>query len=68
MENLKQIFQEINDLTLKMEQECPDLYQFLNENPVTIPDSEHPQMNAEIFKDYLNSLKQLFKHHTTKKK
>ncbi|GEM_PF-1484436 len=62
MERLSVLFQEINKLTLKIALKYPDWYEFLNENPITIPNSEHPQMNTENFADYLDSLKQLLYH------
>ena len=36
MERLSVLFKEINELTLKIALEYPDLYEFLNENPITI--------------------------------
>jgi len=63
MERLKELTQEINELTFKIEQEFPELYGFLNENPITIPTSERPQINTENLADYLDSLNQLLKHY-----
>lgn len=65
MERIKKLSQEINQLTLKIEQEYPELYGFLNENPITIPTNEHPQINTENLADYLDSLNQLLKHYLT---
>lgn len=63
MKRIQQLTQEINEITLLIEQEYPELYQYLDENPITIPSMEHPQMDTKNFSDYLNSLKQLLKHH-----
>ena len=63
MKKLQNLFKEINDLTLKIEQEYPELYQYLDENPITIPGSEHPKLDTETFSDWLESLKALLKHH-----
>jgi hypothetical protein len=63
MERLKELSQEINELTLKIEQEYPELYEFLNENPITIPTSKHPQIDTENLAEYLDSLNQLLKHY-----
>jgi len=35
----------------------------LDENPITMPSSEHPDMGDKVFADYLESLKQLYQHH-----
>jgi len=63
MKRIHELSKEINDLTLKIKQEYPELYQYLDENPITIPDGEHPEVNTKNFADWLNSLKQLLKHH-----
>tara|TARA_B100000508_G_scaffold137492_1_gene132146 strand:- start:14901 stop:15122 length:222 start_codon:yes stop_codon:yes gene_type:complete len=63
MKRLQELTKEINDLTLKMELEYPELYEFMNENPMTIPCCEHPELNTKNFSDYLDSLKELLKHH-----
>lgn len=65
MERIKKLSQEINELTFKIEQEYPELYGFLNENPITIPTSEDPQINTETLADYLDTLNQLLKHYST---
>jgi hypothetical protein len=51
MKRLKEIIKEINDLTLKIELEYPELYQYLGENPMTIPNSEDPELNTKLFSD-----------------
>ncbi len=63
MKKLQQLTKEVNELTLKIEQDYPELYQFLNENPITIPNSDHPVMNTQIFADYLDSLREILQHH-----
>ena len=63
MKRLQKLTQEINELTLKIEEEFPELYTFLNETPITIPSSKHPNMDIKNFSDYLDSLKQILEHH-----
>jgi hypothetical protein len=63
MKRIQKLTEEINKLTLRIEQEYPELYQFLDENPITMPSSEHPDMGDKVFADYLESLKQLLQHH-----
>lgn len=63
MEKLQQLIKEINDITLKIEQEYPELYRHLDENPVTIPAIDHPELTANTFSDYLGSLKALLQTH-----
>tara|TARA_R110000868_G_scaffold169348_3_gene404360 strand:+ start:954 stop:1157 length:204 start_codon:yes stop_codon:yes gene_type:complete len=57
MERLQTYTQEINRLTSIIETEYPELYIFLNENPITIPSEIHPDIDLNIMKDYLESLK-----------
>ena len=63
MKRLQQITKEINDLTLKIEQEYPELYQYLDENPMTISFGSGSKVSKKNFSEYLNSLKQLLKHY-----
>ena len=41
MKRLQKLIKEINDITLKIEQEYPELYQYLDETPLTIPCCHH---------------------------
>ncbi|MGB5665714.1 MAG: hypothetical protein WBM53_02610 [Maribacter sp.] len=70
MKNLHNILKEIVQLTTNIETNYPELYRFLDENPMTLPVSKHPHMDKEVMQEYLESLKQLLKHHleTHKKK
>jgi hypothetical protein len=63
MKRLQELFKEINDLTLMIEQEYPELYRDLDENPLTIPGFEQPELNTKTFSDWLDSLKELLKQH-----
>ncbi len=63
MNQLQAIENEIIKLTTLIETEYPELYIFLDENPLTIPSVNHPNINAKVMGDYLESLNQLLKHH-----
>lgn len=63
MEKSQQLTKEINELTLKIEQEYPELYQYLDENPITLPEQGHDELHTNNFSDYLDSLKSLLEHH-----
>lgn len=72
MKNLKEILTEITQLTTNIETNYPELYQFLGEDPMTIPSTNHPDINKDVMEKYLESLKQLLKryqetHHITTK-
>ena len=63
MENMKDLITKINSLTTKIETEYPELYTFIDEQPITIPALDHPDTNTSALKDYLQSLEQLLQHH-----
>lgn len=57
------ILAEITQLTSKLKTNYPELYRSLNENPMTIPSSAHPDIDCDSLKEYLDGLKQLLEHH-----
>lgn len=63
MKDLHKLLREITLLTTNIETNYPELYGFLDENPMTIPMSNHPDIGIEVMQDYLKSLKELLRHH-----
>lgn len=63
MKELNVLLTKITQLTNNIETNYPELYQFLDENPMTIPVSNHPHIDKTIMQEYLESLKQLLEHH-----
>ncbi len=63
MNRLRDILKEITQLTGNIETNYPELYRSLDENPLTIPATNHPHIDKKIMEEYLESLKQLLKHH-----
>ncbi|MEB8328861.1 hypothetical protein OO009_05800 [Flavobacteriaceae bacterium KMM 6897] len=63
MTNFMSIINKITQLTSNIEANYPELYHFLDEDPITIPNESHPNMDKTTFIAYLDSLKQLLKHH-----
>ncbi len=59
----KSLITEITELTTKIETKYPELYKFIEEQPITIPSSDHPKTDEKNLLDYLDSLKQLLQHH-----
>ncbi|MDO9275963.1 MAG: hypothetical protein Q7T92_10500 [Lutibacter sp.] len=68
MDNFQPVLAEITQLTNNIESNYPELYQFLDENPNTIPSEKRPIINMEVLRDYLESLRQLLKHHIETRK
>ncbi|WP_299215394.1 hypothetical protein [uncultured Aquimarina sp.] len=54
---------QINELTTLIETRYPELYKFLEEQPLTLPTNDTKEMDEKLLSDYLESLNQLLKHH-----
>lgn len=63
MKELHSVLKEIVKITTIMETEYPELYRFLEENPMTIPTSGHPNIDEAALREYLKSLKGMLQHH-----
>ncbi|MDO6472577.1 hypothetical protein [Maribacter sp. 1_MG-2023] len=63
MKQLHKILNEITALTLNIETNYPELYRSLDENPLTLPVSQHPHMDKVVMQEYLESLKQILNHY-----
>ncbi len=63
MKNLNFILKRITALTYTIESQYPELYRFLDENPITLPMSQHPQVDKKALEGYMESLQQLLEHH-----
>lgn len=50
MNALQIMLKEITTLTTMMETKYPELYQFLDENPMTIPATNHPHIDIVVLK------------------
>lgn len=63
MKALHRLLIEITRLSSNIETNYPELYRFLEENPITIPSEAHPSMDREAMEAYLESLKGLLRKH-----
>lgn len=63
MKDKEDIQTEIVRLTAYMETNYPELYRHLDENPMAIPSSSHPDVGIAAFRDYLDELKKLPIHY-----
>ena len=50
-------------MTLKIQNEYPELSKYLIEIPVTIPDIINPEINSRTLKDYYESLNSILKEY-----
>jgi len=63
MKELNAVFKEIVEITTTMETEYPELYQFLDENPMTIPATYDSTIDEAALREYLKSLKEMLRHY-----
>jgi predicted transcriptional regulator len=59
MKTLQNTINQISEITSKIQKEYPELYVLLKENPMTIPNIVHPDMNKKIMEEYLEDLQQI---------
>ena len=63
MNEIERIVTDIARLTSNIETNYPELYNFLDENPMTIPSEAHPYLDIKTLKQYLLDLEDLLRHH-----
>lgn len=56
----------ILNITMKIKTEYPELSKYLEEMPVTIPDTKNPEINIKNLQEYYNSLESLLKKYNSK--
>ena len=61
MKTEEEFNQAILEITLKIQNEYPELIKYLSEMPVTIPDVNQPEITIKILSDYYKSLENLLK-------
>ncbi|MEN3323791.1 hypothetical protein VP395_08640 [Mariniflexile soesokkakense] len=54
---------EISNITQEIETDYPELYQYLDENPITIPNEDNLNVDDKSLKNYLETLKTMLKKH-----
>ncbi len=57
MKDLRQVVTEIEKLTTNIETNYPELYRYLDENPMTIPAKKHRHIDKEAMEEYLGEFK-----------
>ena len=60
---MRDLIKQITDITKLIEIEYPELYQYLDENPITLSRRKHPKVDEEVMREYLNSLQILLDNH-----
>ncbi len=65
MQTEKELNEAILKITMKIQEKFPELSKYIEEMPVTIPDTEDPEINIKHLKNYYDSLEALLKKYDT---
>lgn len=63
MQTEEQLNSEILQLTEQLKQLHPEVYETLNEVPITVPNTLAPEVKIKHLKDYLESLKVILRRY-----
>jgi hypothetical protein len=61
MKTEAELSKNIVKLTMTIRNEYPELMKYLGEMPETIPNTENPEINTKILKEYYDSLEDLLR-------
>ncbi|WP_411766151.1 hypothetical protein [Winogradskyella sp. A3E31] len=59
MKSAQEILTEISSLTRKIENEYPELYKHLDENPTTLAKTSSPTVDTKSLENYLQTLRDM---------
>lgn len=60
MDTREEIMFRLNQITLLLQEKRPELVDFMNEMPMTIPNETNPEINLQVLSDYYDSLTLLY--------
>jgi hypothetical protein len=63
MKTVKEIEQDIIEITMKINSEFPELSKYISEMPLEVPDKNNMEISLKSFHDYYDSLEQLLKNY-----
>lgn len=61
MKTEKQLNADILEITMKIQEQFPELSKYIAEMPATIPNTISPEINIKVLQDYYDSLAMLLK-------
>lgn len=62
MKKIQELSKEIEHTTLKVQQEYPEMNEYLDDNPTPKVNSKDPEIKIKKLSNWLVTLKQLLKH------
>ena len=63
MSKMQLLIQKISEITRTIESDYPEIYRYLDENPITLPKRKDPKVDEEVLKEYLRSLELLVENY-----
>jgi hypothetical protein len=63
MESETELNSKILKITMNIQEKYPELSEYLGELPVTIPNTDNPEINVENLRAYFNSLTSLLENY-----
>lgn len=64
MKTEEEINKAILKINMKIKEEFPEISKYIQEIPITIPDTDNPEINSKILKDYYDSLIVIVKNYS----
>lgn len=59
MNKEQEINEKINQMMNKVRDKHPELIQFIDEIPITIPNKENPEVNLKALESYYNTIREI---------
>ena len=66
MKTVEILLKEISEIATEIETNYPELYKYLDENPITMPNMAHPKIDTKELEIYLETLNDLLDKHKNK--
>jgi hypothetical protein len=63
MKTTQNLLTEITTLIREIEADYPELYRYMDENPMTIPGQKQPNVDNQALENYLQTLKDVLKRY-----
>lgn len=63
MKTTEELISEISITILEIQTNYPELYIYLDEIPMTIPNKSNPKIDVKALEDYQQSLKEILSNH-----
>lgn len=64
MKTEEEINKAILKINMKIKEEFPEISKYIQEMPITIPDTDNPEINSKTLQDYYDSLIVIVKNYS----